>query len=76
MTTKEYQLLLLLMKNAKLALSREAILNKVWGFEYDGNDRTIDTHIKMLRQSLGDYGVRIRTIRGMGYSFDGEVKER
>ena len=64
------------MKNAKLALSREAILNKVWGFEYDGNDRTIDTHIKMLRQSLGDYGVRIRTIRGMGYSFDGEVKER
>ena len=76
MTTKEYQLLLLLMKNAKLALSREAILNKVWGFEYDGNDRTIDTHIKMLRQSLGEYGVRIRTIRGMGYSFDGEVRER
>lgn len=76
MTTKEYQLLLLLMKNAKLALSRESILNKVWGFEYDGNDRTIDTHIKMLRQSLGDYGVRIRTIRGMGYSFDGEVRER
>ncbi len=76
MTTKEYQLLLLLMKNAKLALSREAILNKVWGFEYDGNDRTIDTHIKMLRQSLGKYGDKIRTIRGMGYSFDGEVKER
>ena len=76
MTTKEYQLLLLLMKNAKLALSREAILNKVWGFEYDGSDRTIDTHIKMLRHSLGEYGERIRTIRGMGYSFDGEVKER
>ena len=76
MTTKEYQLLLLLMKNAKLALSRESILNKVWGFEYDGNDRTIDTHIKMLRQSLGEYGERIRTIRGMGYSFDGEVKEK
>ena len=76
MTTKEYQLLLLLMKNAKLALSREAILNKVWGFEYDGNDRTIDTHIKMLRQSLGVHGNKIRTIRGMGYSFDGEVKER
>lgn len=75
-TTKEYQLLLLLMKNARLALSREAILNKVWGFEYDGNDRTIDTHIKMLRHTLGDYGERIRTIRGMGYSFDGEVKER
>lgn len=76
MTTKEYQLLLLLMKNARLALSREAILNKVWGFEYDGNDRTIDTHVKMLRHNLGEYGERIRTIRGMGYSFDGEVKER
>lgn len=76
MTTKEYQLLLLLMKNPRRALSRDAILDKVWGFEYDGNDRTIDTHVKMLRHSLGDYGERIRTIRGMGYSFDGEVKER
>ena len=76
MTTKEYQLLLYLMKNPRRALSRDAILDKVWGFEYDGNDRTIDTHIKMLRQSLGEYGERIRTIRGMGYSFDGEVKER
>ena len=76
MTTKEYQLLLLLMKNARLALTREAILNKIWGFEYDSNDRTIDTHIKMLRHSLGEYGDRIRTIRGMGYSFDGEVKEK
>ena len=76
MTTKEYQLLLLLMKNPRRALSRDTILDKVWGFEYDGNDRTIDTHVKMLRHSLGDYGERIRTIRGMGYSFDGEVKER
>lgn len=76
MTTKEYQLLLLLMKNPRRALSRDTILDKIWGFEYDGNDRTIDTHIKMLRHSLGEYGERIRTIRGMGYSFDGEVKER
>ena len=76
MTTKEYQLLLLLMKNPRRALSRDTILDKIWGFEYDGNDRTIDTHIKMLRNYLGDYGDRIRTIRGMGYSFDGEVKER
>lgn len=76
MTTKEYQLLLLLMKNPRRALARDVILDKVWGFEYDGNDRTIDTHIKMLRQSLGEYGERIRTIRGMGYSFDGEVKEK
>ena len=76
MTSKEYQLLLLLMKNPRRALSREAILDKIWGFEYDGNDRTIDTHIKMLRHSLGDYGEKIRTIRGMGYSFDGEVREK
>jgi DNA-binding response OmpR family regulator len=76
LTTKEYQLLLLLMKNPRRALSRETILDKVWGFEYDGNDRTIDTHIKMLRQSLGECGDRIRTIRGMGYSFDGEVTEK
>ncbi len=76
MTTKEYQLLLLLMKNPRRALSRETILDKVWGFEFEGNDRTIDTHIKMLRQTLGDYGDKIRTIRGMGYSFDGEVKEK
>ena len=76
MTTKEYQLLLLFMKNPNRALAREAILDKVWGFEYDGNDRTIDTHVKMLRQSLGECGDRIRTIRGLGYSFDGEVKER
>ena len=76
MTTKEYQLLLLLMKNPRRALSRESILDKIWGFEYDGNDRTIDTHIKMLRHSLGVCGDRIRTIRGMGYSFDGEVKEK
>ena len=76
MTTKEYQLLLLLMKNPRRALARDVILDKVWGFEYDGNDRTIDTHIKMLRQSLGEYGERIRTIRGMGYSFDGEVTEK
>ena len=76
MTTKEYQLLMLLMKNPRRAISRDTILDKVWGFEYDGNDRTIDTHIKMLRQSLGEYGEKIRTIRGMGYSFDGEVTER
>ena len=76
LTTKEYQLLLLLMKNPRRAISRETILDKVWGFEYDGNDRTIDTHIKMLRKSLGEYGETIRTIRGMGYSFDGEVTEK
>lgn len=76
LTSKEYQLLLLLMKNSKFVLKRETILDKIWGFEYDGNERTIDTHIKMLRHSLGDYGEYIRTIRGTGYSFDAEVSEK
>lgn len=75
-TPKEYQLLLLLMKNSPNVLDRETILDKVWGFEYDGNDRTIDTHIKMLRRSLGVCGDCIRTIRGVGYSFEGEVEEK
>ncbi len=76
LTTKEFQLLMLLMKNGRRAMSREEILDKVWGYEYDGNDRTIDTHIKMLRHALGDFGYVIRTIRGTGYSFDAEVIER
>lgn len=74
-TAKEYQLLLLLMKNSPNVLERDMILEKIWGFEYRGNDRTIDTHIKMLRRSLGDYGEKIRTVRGVGYSFEGEVTE-
>lgn len=74
-TPKEYQLLLLLMKNSPAVLNRDKILEKVWGFEYDRNDRTIDTHIKMLRQSLRLYGEKIRTVRGTGYSFEGEVKK-
>lgn len=75
-TAKEYQLLLLLMKNSPHVLDRNTILEKIWGFEYGGNDRTIDTHIKMLRHSLGDCGELIRTVRGTGYSFEGEVTER
>lgn len=75
-TPKEYQLLLLLMKNSPNVLGREIILEKIWGFEYGGNDRTIDTHIKMLRHSLGEYGDSIRTIRGVGYSFESEVEEK
>lgn len=74
MTAKEYNLLHLLMKNSSIVLSRETILDKIWGYVYDGNDRTIDTHIKMLRHSIGDYSDKIRTVRGVGYSFEGEVK--
>lgn len=74
-TAKEYQLLTLLMKNRPNVLDRNTILEKIWGIEYSGNDRTIDTHIKMLRHSLGDCGELIRTVRGTGYSFEGEVTE-
>ena len=75
LTGKEYQLLLLLMQNHGIVLNRDMILEKIWGIAYSGNDRTIDTHIKMLRRSIGDYGAYIRTIRGIGYSFEGEVEE-
>lgn len=65
---------MLLMQNSKIVLKRDVILEKVWGYDYAGNDRTIDTHIKMLRRTLRDNGAYIRTIRGVGYCFDGEVQ--
>ncbi len=75
LTAKEFNLLHLLMKNSSIVLTREAILDKIWGYVYDGNDRTIDTHIKMLRHSISPYSDKIRTVRGVGYSFEGEVKK-
>lgn len=72
-TPKEFNLLLMFLKNPKIVLTRELILDKIWGYEYFGNDRTIDTHIKMLRHTLGKYSNLICTIRGLGYSFDAEV---
>ena len=53
-----------------IALSREQLLNNIWNYDYLGNDRTIDTHIKMLRNNLGEYRDLITTVRGMGYKFD------
>lgn len=70
MTPKEYDLLFFLVKNKNLALTREKLLEEVWGFDFYGDDRTVDTHIKMLRNSLGDYRKFIVTLRGMGYKFD------
>lgn len=69
---KEYELLLYMMENKGLALSREQLLEKVWGYDYYGDDRTLDTHVKLLRKSLGRYGDRIVTVRGMGYRFEAE----
>lgn len=69
---KEFELLCFFMENKGIALSREKILNHVWNFDYYGNARTIDTHVKKLRSKIGPKGDYIRTIWGMGYKFDGE----
>ena len=70
MTPKEYDLLFYLVKNKGLALTRDKLLEKVWGYDFFGDDRTVDTHIKMLRNSLGKYRTFIVTLRGMGYKFE------
>lgn len=68
-TPKEYELLLYFIQNQNVALSREQLLSKIWGYDFFGDDRTIDTHIKMLRNNLGKYRDLIVTVRGMGYKF-------
>lgn len=70
MTPKEYDLLFFLVRNINIALSREKLLEEVWGYDFYGDDRTVDTHIKMLRNSLGEYRNLIVTLRGMGYKFE------
>ena len=68
---KEFELLDYFMQNKNLALSRENILNNVWDYDYFGDARTIDTHVKKLRAKLGPAGDQIKTIWGMGYKFEG-----
>lgn len=68
-TPKEYELLCYFISNPNIALSREQLLSKIWGYDFFGDDRTIDTHIKMLRNNLGKYRDLIVTVRGMGYKF-------
>lgn len=70
MTPKEMELLFYLIENKNIALDREKILNVVWKTDYYGDDRTVDTHIKMLRKSLGKYRNHVVTVRGMGYKFE------
>ena len=69
-TPKEYELLVYFVLNKNIALSREKILNEVWGYDFFGEDRTVDTHVKMLRNSIGKYRDKIVTVRGMGYKFE------
>ena len=70
LSVKEFELLSYFLENAGIALSREKILNAVWNYDYFGDARTIDTHVKKLRSKMGDKGERIKTIWGMGYKFD------
>lgn len=70
MTPKEYDLMFYLVKNRNIALTRDKLLKDVWGFDFYGDDRTVDTHIKMLRNSLGEYRDLIVTLRGVGYIFE------
>lgn len=70
MSPKEYDLFFYMLKNKNIALSREKIITEVWGFDYYGDDRTLDTHIKLLRKSLGKYATHIVTLRSVGYRFD------
>lgn len=70
LTPKEYDLLKYFVSNNNIALSREQLLSNVWGYDFCGDDRTIDTHIKTLRKNIGSYGDYIKTVRGVGYKFE------
>ena len=73
MTPKEYDLFFYMLRNRNIALTRERLICEVWGYDYYGDDRTLDTHIKLLRKSLGDCAKYIVTLRGVGYRFDTNV---
>lgn len=73
LTLKEYELLRYLMRNEGIVLTRDAIMQSVWGTDFEGESRTVDVHIKTLRHKLGDCGWQIRTIRGVGYSINEEM---
>lgn len=72
LTPKEYELLIYFKNNQNIAASRENILNAVWGYDYFGDLRTVDTHVKKLRAKLGECGTMIQTVRGYGYRFEGQ----
>ena len=73
MSPKEYDLFFYMLENRNIALSREKLLSAVWGYDFYGDARTLDTHIKLLRKSLGEYSKYIVTLRGVGYRFEGDI---
>ena len=70
LSPKEYELLFYMVRNRGIALTREKLISEVWGYDFYGDDRTLDTHIKLLRKSLGEYSKFIVTLRGVGYRFE------
>lgn len=70
LTNKEFDLLVYFINNQGIVISRDTLLEKIWGYDYYGVERTVDTHIKMLRKNLGPYSNRIKTVRGEGYKFE------
>ena len=73
LSPKEYDLLFFMVRNRGIALTRDRLISEVWGFDFFGDDRTLDTHIKLLRKRLGDYARYITTLRGVGYRFEKNV---
>ena len=67
LTLKEFEMLCLMLKNRGTVLTRDRLLEEIWGYDYDGENRTVDVHIKSLRTKLGDCGALIETVRGLGY---------
>lgn len=72
LTLKEFELLCMLMKNRNMVLTRDQLLNQIWGYSFDGENRTVDVHIRTLRQKLGSAGDVIETVRGVGYKIGGD----
>ena len=72
MSPKEYDLFFYMLENRNIALSREKLISEVWGYDFYGDARTLDTHVKLLRKSLGEYSKYIVTLRGVGYRFEGD----
>ena len=72
MTSKEFALLEYFMTHKGVALSRDKLLTEVWGYSYVGETRTVDVHVRHLREKLGEWGKAIETVKGLGYRFDGE----
>lgn len=72
LSPKEYDLLFYMVRNRGIALTREKLISEIWGYDFFGDDRTLDTHIKLLRKQLGAYADRITTLRGVGYRFEKE----